>query len=215
VEAAAAMDLLASIYLGRADPKTLPSATALCLRRAALQGQPDNASLAARLGMHLTDLGLFQEARWALEHSLAIKDDPQTTAALVQLLQRSGRAEEAEPLLSQLQGQLHGQSRVGGGSLSGDPDRGLVFGAPRSTPRIPEIVELTPDAFAKISKPVNPVDRAERRVEATPASTRLETSDTIQSEEKTPPSETESDIGGEEEKVGWMRRLFRSFKQVW
>ncbi len=215
VEAAAAMDLLASIYLHRADPKTLPSATALCLRRAALQGQPDNASLAARLGMHLADLGLFQEARWALEHSLAIKDDPQTTAALVQLLQRSGRPEEAEPLLSQLQNQLHGQSRLASGSLSGDPDRGLAFGAPRSTPRLPEIVELTPDAFAKISKPVNPVARVERRVEATPASTRLEKSpDKIEPEEKAAPSQEQSKAVGEE-KVGWMHRLFRPFKQVW
>lgn len=214
VEAAAAMDLLASIYLHRADPKTLPSATALCLRRAALQGQPDNASLAARLGMHLADLGLVQEARWALEHSLAIKDDPQTTAALVQLLKRSSHPEEAEPLLSQLEKQLHGQTRLVSGSLSGDPDGGLAFGAPRSTPRIPEIVELTPSAFAKISKPVNPGDRTDRRIEATPASTRLETSNAIQSEGKTPPPETESNAGGEE-KVGWMRRLFRPFKQVW
>jgi hypothetical protein len=179
-----------------------------------LQGQPDNASLAARLGIHLADLGLFQEARWALEHSLSIKDDPQTTAALVQLLQRSGRKDEAEPLLSQLQKQLHGQSRLASGSLSGDPDGGLAFGAPRSTPRLPEIVELTPDAFAKISKPVNPGSHIERRIEATPASARLETSSTIQSQETTPPSETESDDGGEE-KIGWMRRLFRPFKQVW
>ncbi len=64
VEAAQAMDLLAAIYLGRADARTLPSSTALCLRRAALQGQPANASLAMRLGMHLADLGLYQEARW-------------------------------------------------------------------------------------------------------------------------------------------------------
>ena len=63
VEAAQAMDLLAAIYLGRADVKTLPSSTALCLRRAALQGQPGNASLALRLGMHLADLGLYREAR--------------------------------------------------------------------------------------------------------------------------------------------------------
>ena len=224
VEAATAMDLLAAIYLHRADPKTLPSATALCLRRAALQGQPDNASLATRLGMHLADLGLFEEARWALEHSLAIKDDPQTTAALVQLLQRSGRPEQAEPLLSQLQSQLHGQSRLAGGGLSGDPEGSLAFGGPRSTPRIPEIVELTPEAFAKISKPVNSnpgnsksansADRMERRVEASPASTRLANSTTSQTAARTSLSEPESNVG-EEEKPGWMRRLFRSFRQVW
>ncbi len=76
VEAAQAMDLLAAIYLSRADARTLPSSTALCLRRAALQGQPSNASLASRLGMHLADVGLMDEARWALEHSMSLEADP-------------------------------------------------------------------------------------------------------------------------------------------
>ena len=50
-EAVEAMDLLAEIYLGRADQKTFPSGTALCLRRAALQGQPRNRPLRLDWGL--------------------------------------------------------------------------------------------------------------------------------------------------------------------
>ncbi len=32
--------------------------------------------------MHLADLGLLEEARWALEHSLAIENDPKTADSL-------------------------------------------------------------------------------------------------------------------------------------
>ncbi len=146
-EAAQGMDLLAAIQLGRADAKTLPSATALCLRRAALQGQPGNASLASRLGMHLADLGLLAEARWALEHSLAIENDPTTASALAQVLRRSGQHDQAAQLLAQIESQLSGPSRLAAGQ-SGAPGRvgevDATAPAAGSEIQVPEIVELSP-----------------------------------------------------------------------
>ncbi len=136
VEAAQAMDLLAAIYLGRADSKTLPSSTALCLRRAALQGQPRNASLSMRLGMHLADLGLYQEARWALEHSLRLQPSEETVQALAGVLRRTGHDQEAGQLLASLQNRAPAGSSV-------------------HQARVPDVTELSPQEFAAVSKPVN------------------------------------------------------------
>lgn len=72
VQAAQAMDLIAAIGLGRNDANSLPEETALCLRRAALTGQPSNASLASRLGMQLADMGLDAEAQWTLRHAMQL-----------------------------------------------------------------------------------------------------------------------------------------------
>ena len=134
VEAAQSMDLLAAILMGQADARKLPSSTALCLRRAALQGQPKNASLASRLGMHLADVGLLEEARWALEHSLAMEHDPMTAEALVAVLRRTGQSDRAAHMLASIQN--HAQA------------------SKLNQPRLPEITELTPAEFASISKPV-------------------------------------------------------------
>lgn len=136
VEAAQAMDLLAAIYLGRANARTLPSSTALCLRRAAIQGQPTNPSLALRLGMHLADLGLYDEARWALQHSMNLQPTQEASDALITVLRKSGRGEEASRLIAANQSRTL-QSR-------------------RQTPRVPEVEQVTPQDFATISKPVTP-----------------------------------------------------------
>ncbi len=139
VEAAEAMDLLAAIHLGRADERLLPSAMAICLRRAAIQGQPANASLAARLGMHLADVGLLDESRWALEHSLSIQFDPVAAQHLVAVLQRTGDQPAANRLIATIASQT-----------------------PESATRIarPTIVELSPDEFASVSKSVLPPSSA-------------------------------------------------------
>ncbi len=135
VEAAEAMDLLAAIYMRRADAKTLPSPTALCLRRAAIQGQPDNASLASNLGIHLSRVGLYREAEWALQHSLAIQPNPVTTDALVSLLTKTGRHAEANAMVASAQNTVSG---IGS----------------ESKIRVPEITELSPEEFASLSKSV-------------------------------------------------------------
>lgn len=90
VEAAEAMDLLASIYLARNEPRFLPGPTAICLRRAALQGQPENAALARNLGRQLVEAGLEDEAAWALQHASHLQGNSVLTqtprqAAVIQL----------------------------------------------------------------------------------------------------------------------------------
>ena len=97
-DAAEAMDLLAAVYLRRDDPKTLPGPTALCLRRAAFQGQSDNASLALRLGQHLRVSGLSGEAEWVLTH--ALRRDPSAAVAeeLARVFDRQNRPGDAERL---------------------------------------------------------------------------------------------------------------------
>lgn len=135
VEAAQAMDLLAAIHLGRGDAKLLPGPTALCLRRAALQGQPANASLASRLGMHLADVGLVDEARWAMEHSLSIEFDPVTANRLVAMLEQSGDRRAANQWIAATRSQS---------------------GESIAAKMAPTIVELSPSEFASVSKSVLP-----------------------------------------------------------
>lgn len=167
VTAARGMDLIAAIALGRADAKTLPSGTALALRRAALQGQPGNASLASRLGLHLADLGLDAEARWALEHSMSIQFDPATAGALAGVMRRSGDAAAAEQMIASAQ-RHRGQAPAG------------------SAIRVPEIMELTPAEFAMVSKPTMPL-----RTGASPTNaTRVDSSPNSPTTTRTTPAQT-------------------------
>ncbi|MGI9472168.1 MAG: hypothetical protein ACR2NZ_11575 [Rubripirellula sp.] len=210
VEAAQSMDLLAAIHLGQADARKLPSSTALCLRRAALQGQPKNASLASRLGMHLADVGLLDEARWALEHSLAMEHDGATADALVAVLRRSGRGEQAVRVLASIQNR----------SQSNTPDLG---------PRIPEITELSPSEFASISKPTMNVSRS-GSVNAMLASSRKSTGVSVESVSLTPKQSVLDDASASQDKAdglessqeptsekkpGVIRRMMSSLKRVW
>ena len=137
VEAAQAMDLLAATLLTRNEVKQLPASTALCLRRAAFQGQPNNADLAYRLGSQLAETGLYREAEWALQHSLSVQPNPATAAALATVLRRSGQTAEAEQVLMAYR-----------------------YPAPPATsvnaPRIPQITQLSPDQFATISPSLLP-----------------------------------------------------------
>jgi len=133
VTAAAAMDLMAVIYLRRGEARTLPSATALCLRRAALQGQPNNPSLAVNLGKHLSGVGLFDEARWALEHAMSLDPNADTARALAGVLSRSGDQQAADAMLATITPK----------SVSTKPPIA-----------IPEITQLSPQEFAALSQSV-------------------------------------------------------------
>jgi tetratricopeptide (TPR) repeat protein len=197
VEAAQAMDLLAAIYLGRADVKTLPSSTALCLRRAALQGQPENASLALRLGMHLADLGLYREARWALEHSLKLDPSQEASEALVLVLRRSGRSDEAARLIASMQT-----------TIPDDTTR---------QPRVPQVDTLSPQEFASISKPVMKASQRTSVVSGTLASARRNLVRVVRGhpDEAATESDTAEQAPSEVGQPSMIRRFFNSLIHVW
>ena len=127
-DAAEAMDLLAAIYLGRNEARLMPGQTSLCLRRAALQGQPNNASLAKRLGMQLADTGLLDEAYLVLTHAYSLDPTVETSRVLETV------------------------ARLRGGT--GTIER--MAKAADTPPAIkrPQVVQLSPNEFAAISQPV-------------------------------------------------------------
>ena len=134
VQAAQAMDLIAAIQLGRNETKWLPEETSLCLRRAALQGQPTNASLATRLGMQLADMGLDAEAQWTLRHAMTLSPTQEIAAALDRVMAR-----QTNPV----------------GDVSFD-QRVVQAETPAATQtRYPKVIELSPTQFASISPAVN------------------------------------------------------------
>ena len=112
----------------------LPEETSLCLRRAALQGQPANAHLASRLGMQLADMGLDAEAERTLRHAMSISPDAETAQSLVQVMQRRGKQADAQRLSEGIQ-----QTLASGPSQS----------------RLPTVIQLSPSQFASISPAVN------------------------------------------------------------
>jgi hypothetical protein len=128
--AAQAMDLLAAIRLGRGEASQLPGPSAICLRRAAVQGQSNNPDLVAKLGFHLADVGLVEEASWALQHSLTLRYDPQVLNKL-----------------NELQAMTPTASTV----LKGAPIQSQA-----QTKRTPDVVTMTPEQFASVSRSVIP-----------------------------------------------------------
>ncbi|WP_442505540.1 tetratricopeptide repeat protein [Novipirellula sp. SH528] len=136
VQAAEAMDLLAAIYLTRDDKRTLPSSTSLCLRRAALQGQPENANLASNLGMQLARVGMLTEAQRVLQHSVSLRNDPATQVALAGVLQQLGQFEAAAKVKVELQATSYPTTEF---------PKGI---------RIPEVIQLSPAEFAAVSNSV-------------------------------------------------------------
>ncbi len=135
VDAAEAMDLLAEVYLGRYEADSLPNEISLTLWRAAVQGQPNNAMVASTLGKQLARVGLYEESRWALQHSLSIKTDPQTAITLAEVTRRTGDAQAADQIqytiAQHFPGELH-----------------------PSEQRVPEVLQLSPEQFAALSQPV-------------------------------------------------------------
>ncbi|TWT92778.1 hypothetical protein [Stieleria varia] len=134
VSTAATLDLLAAIELGRDEADRMPAVTALCLRRAAFQGQPGNGSLAKRLGQQLADMGLDKEAMWTLEHAMNIQPAADTAQALATVMSRSGDREAAMQLTAQLRNDLS---------------------PPSESPRVPDIIQLTPEQFASVSPSIH------------------------------------------------------------
>ncbi|WP_145213080.1 hypothetical protein [Planctomycetes bacterium TBK1r] len=134
VQAAQAMDLIAAIQLGRNETKWLPEETSLCLRRAALQGQPSNASLATRLGMQLADMGLDAEAQWTLQHAMKLSPTQEIAAALNRVTAR-----QTDPA----------------GDVSLDQRVAEAPTTAASQTRFPKVIELSPTQFASISPAVN------------------------------------------------------------
>ncbi|MEM8910763.1 MAG: hypothetical protein AAGC97_03260 [Planctomycetota bacterium] len=131
LNAAETMDLLAAIRLGRADSTQLPGPTAICLRRAAVQGQRSNADLAAKLGHHLADVGLLDEASWALRHSLSIQDHPVHRSRLAIIEAQKGSAQGGPPVMTSAPQPFAHVSR-----------------------RMPDVTALSPESFAAISSSV-------------------------------------------------------------
>ncbi|MEL6107026.1 MAG: hypothetical protein AAFU85_13365 [Planctomycetota bacterium] len=130
VDAARALDLIAAVRLGRDEANQLPMETSLCLRRAAFRGQPSNGSLASRLGIQLSEMGLDVEAERTLKHALSIEPSQQASAALATVMSRSGEREEATQLIAEMRQAM-----------------------PKDLPtkRVPQVLELTPEQFAAIS----------------------------------------------------------------
>ncbi|MCM2371384.1 hypothetical protein [Aporhodopirellula aestuarii] len=137
--AAQTMDLLAAIRLGRAESTQLPGPTAICLRRAAVQGQSDNADLVAKLGHHLADIGLLDEARWALGHSLTLQPNPANEARLTRLNTSAHRKASSSP--------------YGSSILAATRPHVPQQEQPN---RVPEITTMSPQMFAAISHSVIP-----------------------------------------------------------
>lgn len=135
-QCAEAIDFLAAIYLKRGKAANLAGETALCLRRAALQGQPSNANLAARLGVQLADIGLVDEAAWAMQHSLNLKPDPVLAARLQRLTESS-------------------MSTTTQNDIGARTPRFDDFGPSQTKPvPTPVITQLSPSEFASVSKPL-------------------------------------------------------------
>ena len=130
VGAAQAMDLIASIRLQRSTPNPIPEETALCLRRAALEGQPSNTSLALQLGAQLSHMGLLDEAQATLTHAMNLSPS-QSIAEALNDLQRKRIGNQAVRQVVQSRTQQ------------------------RPAARAPQVTQLTPAEFAAISPQVN------------------------------------------------------------
>ncbi|MEM6688125.1 MAG: hypothetical protein AAF664_01775 [Planctomycetota bacterium] len=153
VMAAEAMDLLAAITLRRAEPDQLPGPTAVTLRRAALQGQPANADLAIRLAEHLRDVGLADEAKKALGHTLGLRFDPNAASVLAKHLAADGDFQGVATINERL-------VAVGAQPISTPtPTANATPPGQRF-----DIVQMTPDAFARVS----PVQQSGRPTQAAP-----------------------------------------------
>ena len=137
VYAAEALDLLAAVYLGRNDKNLVPGPTSLCMRRAALQGQPKNASLASRLGLQLADTGLHDEAYLILTHAYELEPTVEISNALEMVASRCGK---------------------------NPPRLAAGLATPKKAPtNVPEVIQLSPSEFAAISKPIIQVAATETR----------------------------------------------------
>ncbi len=135
VDAAEAMDLLAEVYLGRYESDALPNEISLTLWRAVVQGQPGNPMVASTLGKQLARIGLYEESRWALQHSLSIAADPQTALVLADVTRRTGDIQTADQMQYSIARDFPGALHP-------------------SEQRLPDVMQLSPEQFAALSQPV-------------------------------------------------------------
>jgi hypothetical protein len=131
-EGAPALRVLAHIERARdCHPQPLGDAIALSCLRAAVATDTADAQLAAELGYEAMRVGLLGEARWALEHSLALRSSPATLQNLIETHRLAGETERARVLVAQLD--------AWGGAPAG---------------RRLDVVQMPPQMFAQISPPV-------------------------------------------------------------
>lgn len=131
VGAAQAMDLIAAIRLQRGTPNSIPEETALCLRRAALEGQPGNTSLALQLGTQLTHMGLLEEAEATLSHAMNLSPSQSVAEAFSEVKRKRG-----------------------GANLAGQVAQ-MRLSTQQPATRVPQVTQLTPAESAAISPPIN------------------------------------------------------------
>ncbi|TWT70077.1 hypothetical protein [Crateriforma conspicua] len=131
--AARSLDLLAAVTLSRNDETTLAGPVALCLRRAALQGQPQNASLALNLGRQLIDVGLYREAHWALQQSYQHEPSAESAELIARLMHQAGETDAAGQWMIAARQSLQNA----GAAATGSP--------------VPEVVHVSPAEFASLS----------------------------------------------------------------
>ncbi|QDV67957.1 hypothetical protein Poly24_16630 [Rosistilla carotiformis] len=110
------------------------SAAQVCCLRAAIACDPDNATAANELGHELLALGMFDEARWALEHSYAKRPSTAALQNLAELHRVTGNMELAQACATNL-AVLQSQQ-----------------------PRVAQVVQLTPSQFAQMSPQVMTAD---------------------------------------------------------
>lgn len=106
------------------------SAAQVCCLRSAIACDPENATAANDLGHELLALGMFDEARWALEHSYAKQPSTAALQNLAELHRVTGNTELAQACVTNLAA-LQSQQ-----------------------PRVAQVVQLTPSQFAQMSPQV-------------------------------------------------------------
>lgn len=131
LEVARGLDLLAAIWLAEPNRGAHRQATALCLRRAAFQGQPANATLAEQLGRQLAEAGLFEESAWALQSVMELTPNPQTAELLAEVSRLNAGADRRRF-----------SGRGEGRSILRPPSR-----------QVPDIVNVAPAEFAATFNP--------------------------------------------------------------
>jgi hypothetical protein len=132
---------------------------------------------------------------------------------LAQVLHRSGYANEAQRVISQSQQLNNGPSR-----LIGESQESPLASDTRSTVRVPEIVELTPEEFAAISQPVMAFDQTERMTRESRSVVAISASAPIErptASTRAPATPVDSDVQEvASEKPSWFRRVLSPWKQV-
>lgn len=111
-----------------AGPTTANDSIALCCARAALAVSPEDATTHNELGYLALQVGLLDEARWALERGLSIRPSTEALQNLVETHRLAGNIETAQMLARQLP---------------------TNAGAPQLN-----VLHVSPEAFASISPPV-------------------------------------------------------------